>query len=382
MFPWCLVLSSVWPLLLVFGTAGCRDATARGADSTAVERAAAPLPPALAWKPSTVKAPPGAGNSRRRLDRPAPPARPVTGRADSAAPGSAPPDSARAGGARAVSARPNGPIWPVRFPDPLPGTLLPRYRIVAYYGNPLSNRMGILGQLPPERLLERLEQAALEWAIADPTREVIPALHLIATVAQGRPGPDKKYRLRMSDSLIERVASWAERRNWLLFLDIQVGQSTVRDELPRLLPYLKRPYVHLALDPEFAMFRKPEGRRIPGKYIGTLDAADVNWAIDTVATLVSEHRLPPKVLVVHRFTREMLTNARQITLDPRVQVVIDMDGFGSPALKKATWRSVILREPVQYTGFKLFYNPKNDRPLMTPEQVLELFPAPVYIQYQ
>nr|MBA3346767.1 hypothetical protein [Gemmatimonadales bacterium] len=114
--------------------------------------------------------------------------------------------------------------------------------------------------------------------------------------------------------------------------------------------------------------------------IGTLDAADINHAIGVLGDLVTEHELPPKVLVVHRFTRRMLTNTDSIVLDPRVQVVIDMDGFGAPSLKAGTYRSWIVREPVQYTGFKLFY--KNDKPLMTPAQVLELYPQPMYIQYQ
>jgi hypothetical protein len=205
---------------------------------------------------------------------------------------------------------------------------------------------------------------------------VVPALHLIATVAQGRPGAGNKYRLRMSDSLIERVASWAEPRGWLVFLDVQIGHSTVQAELPRLIPFLSRPYIHLALDPEFAM--KLGG--VPGRRIGTLDASDVNYAVGLLAGLVAEHRLPPKVLVVHRFTQRMLTNHDRITLDPKVQVVVDMDGFGAPWHKQAAYRSFVVPEPVQYAGFKLFY--KNDKPMMTPKEVLELWPAPLYIQYQ
>jgi hypothetical protein len=161
-----------------------------------------------------------------------------------------------------------------------------------------------------------------------------------------------------------------------VFLDIQAGQSSVEAELQQLLPYLQRPYVHLALDPEFAM----KGGGIPGKRIGTMDAAEVNHAIDVLGKLVTEHKLPPKVLVVHRFTRNMLTNASAIRLDPRVQVVIDMDGWGTPGSKMGAYRWFVVRHPVQYTGFKLFY--KNDKPMMTPQQVLELYPKPLYIQYQ
>lgn len=297
-------------------------------------------------------------------------------------PGSAAPsvrgDSAAAAAASAP-ARPAAREWPAP-PTPLPGALLPANRIVAYYGNPLSKRMGILGEIPPDQMLARLEQTAAEWQKADTTVKVLPALHLIATVAQGQPGPEKMYRLRMSDSIIERVAGWAEQKGWLLFLDIQPGHSTVQKEMPHILEYLKRPYVHFALDPEFAMTGRGDGA-LPGKKIGTLDAKEINWAIDTVAKLVTAYNLPPKVLVIHRFTERMITNYDQIRRDPRVQVVIDMDGFGPPSLKRSTWRYVITREPVQYTGVKLFY--KNDKPLLTPSQTLEAFaPVPVYIQYQ
>jgi hypothetical protein len=253
----------------------------------------------------------------------------------------------------------------------------PEHRIVAFYGNPLSKRMGILGQIDPDSMLQRLEATAIEWAEADPDRKVLPALHLIAVVAQAYPGPAKKYRLQMPDSVIERVAGWAEERGWLLFLDIQPGLSTVEAEIPHLVKYLSRPYVHLALDPEFAM---KDGKKPGTDWMGRMDASEVNHAIGELAKIVEQHKLPPKVLVVHRFTRNMLTNAAQIKLDPRVQVVIDMDGYGAPSGKKAAYRWFVVRYPVQYTGWKLFY--KNDRPLMTPEQVLEVYPKPMYIQYQ
>ena len=37
--------------------------------------------------------------------------------------------------------------WPVKTPYPLPGALLPYNRIIAFYGNLYSKRMGILGEL-------------------------------------------------------------------------------------------------------------------------------------------------------------------------------------------------------------------------------------------
>ncbi|HMN10436.1 MAG TPA: hypothetical protein PKC83_16795 [Gemmatimonadaceae bacterium] len=272
-------------------------------------------------------------------------------------------------------------LWPVKGPAPLPGSILPHKRIVAYYGNPLSRRMGVLGEYDVDEMLRRLDREVAAWERADTLTPVVPALHLIATVAQGSPGRDGKWRTRMSDSLIERVYQWAQRRNALLFLDVQVAKSTLQAELPPLAHFLARPNLHLGIDPEFSM----KSGHAPGKRIGTYDARDVNYAIDFLANLVDQYKLPPKVLVVHRFTRPMLTNSSKIRLDPRVQVVIHMDGWGSPSLKKGSYDSYVASEPVQFTGFKLFY--KNDVRkagwrMMKPAEILALIPKPVYIQYQ
>lgn len=270
--------------------------------------------------------------------------------------------------------------WPVKTASPLPGSILPARRIVAYYGNPLSKKMGILGELPPEQMLAKLDKEVAAWNKADPTTPVQPALHLIVVVAQGTPGRDGMYRLRMPDTLIEKVGSWAASRNAIVFLDIQVGLSNVQSEVPRLEQFLKRPNFHLGIDPEFSM---KTGAK-PGTKIGTMSSADVNWCVDYLARLAEANHLPPKVLIVHRFTRNMLTNAKGIKLDPRVQVVINMDGWGAPWLKFDSYRDYVQSEPVQFTGFKLFYHndTKKGEPLLTPGELLRITPKPVYIQYQ
>jgi hypothetical protein len=270
--------------------------------------------------------------------------------------------------------------WPVKGPALLPGSILPGKRIVAYYGNPLSKRMGILGEIPPDQMLARLDREVAAWNKADPSTPVQPALHLIVVVAQGSPGRDGMYRLRMPDTLVEKVSSWAQSRNALLFLDIQVGGSTVMAEVPRLEKFLKRPNVHLGLDPEFSM----QGGEKPGTKIGTMSSTDINWAVNYLSNLTRANNLPPKVLVVHRFTRKMITGAANIKLDPRVQIVIDMDGWGAPWLKYDSYRDYIMKEPVQFTGFKLFYHndTKKGEPLLTPSELLRLTPRPLYIQYQ
>src|SRR5829696_6763231 len=85
--------------------------------------------------------------------------------------------------------------WPVKnAPLPLPGAILPFNRVVAYYGNLYSNRMGALGKWPKKEMIPKLLDGVKKWNDADSTIKSIPALHYIAVTAQGSPGKDQKWR--------------------------------------------------------------------------------------------------------------------------------------------------------------------------------------------
>jgi len=280
-----------------------------------------------------------------------------------------------------TSVQMSGSLWPVSTAYPNAEAILPFKRVVAYYGNFYSKNMGVLGEYPEDKLLSMLASTTAKWAAADPSTPVIPAIHYIATVAQASAGKEGKYILRMPDSQIDRALELAKQVHGIVFLDIQVALSTLQYELPQLEKYLKMPQVHVGIDPEFSM---KHGER-PGTVIGTFDAADINYAAGYLAGLVQANHLPPKILVIHRFTQDMMTNYKKIAPLPEVQIVIDMDGWGPQAKKKGTYNRVVMPEPVQFTGIKLFY--KNDlKPpstgLLTPAEVLKLTPAPIYIQYQ
>ncbi|MBK6545883.1 MAG: hypothetical protein IPG12_11515 [Saprospiraceae bacterium] len=267
--------------------------------------------------------------------------------------------------------------WPVKDPYPMQGAILPFQRIIAFYGNLYSKKMGILAALPPKQMLEKLDLLVKEWSQVDSSFPARPALHYIAVTAQTE--GDKK-RLRMPFKEIDKILDLAKQIDALVFLDIQAGWSTIQEELPKLEKYFKMPHVHLGIDPEFKM--KPEV--VPGSVIGTIDAKDINDAIHYLGKLVKNHNLPPKIIVIHRFTKEMLTNASQIKLSPEVQIIIHMDGFGPKEIKRNSYQRYIFEEPVQFTGFKIFY--KNDtrldkNGLFTPREILELIPKPIYIQY-
>ena len=271
--------------------------------------------------------------------------------------------------------------WPAKAAYPLPGAILPFNRIVAFYGNLFSKRMGILGEIPKEEMLAKLETEVDKWRRADSSTPVRPALHYVAVTAQGQPGKGGKHRLRMPFTEVDKIVSWAREINGIAFVDVQVGHSTVQEEIPEFEKYMLMPDVHMGIDPEFSM----KGGERPGSVIGTFDAADINWVIGYLSDLVKKNNLAPKILIVHRFTKGMVTNADKIKPTPEVQVVMDMDGFGAKYLKLSTHQSYIFREPVQFTGFKLFY--KNDKDkgrsdLFTPEELMQIRPRPIYIQFQ
>jgi hypothetical protein len=271
--------------------------------------------------------------------------------------------------------------WPVKMPEPLAGAIFPAKRVVAFYGNPLVKKMGVLGEYPKDEMLAKLDKEVARWAKADPSTPVIPALHMIVTVASGTPGKNGMYRTQMFDTLINSVYTLAKAKHALFFVDVQVGKSSVQAELPRLRSFLENPDVHLGIDPEFAM---ATSGAVPGTKIGTLDAKDINWAVNFLDEIAKAKNLPPKILIVHRFTRKMVTNAKSIHFTPHVQVVMDMDGWGPPWLKFDSYHDYVKAEPVQFTGFKLFFHNdiKKGDPILTPGEVLRLNPRPLYIQYQ
>jgi hypothetical protein len=272
-------------------------------------------------------------------------------------------------------------LWPVQSPLPLEGAVLPFKRIVAYYGNYYSKLMGALGEYPKDEMFARLRKEVAEWEKADPKTPVVPALHYIAVTAQASPGADNAYRLRMPHKEIRKTVDMAAEIGALVFIDIQVGHSTLQKELPEFAELLRLPNVHLGIDPEFSM----KGGQRPGAAIGTYDADDINYATGYLAGLVKEHGIPPKILVVHRFTQDMVTNHSRIETRPEVQVVMHMDGWGAPQRKLDTYRVHIQNKPVQFTGFKVFYKNDIKHPpgrLLTPAELVRLKPMPVYIQYQ
>jgi hypothetical protein len=251
--------------------------------------------------------------------------------------------------------------------------ILPRYRVVAYYGAPQDDELGALGIGTPDQAVRRLVRQARPYA--RPARPVMPVLELITVVAAAHPGEDGRYNLRQPDSVIRRYLRAARRAKALLVLDIQPGRSDFFTETTRLRKWLREPDVGLALDPEWRV----SDSEVPGQVIGHVDSREINATTAWLEQLTARHDLPQKLVIVHQFTDDMVDETE---LKPRkgLATVLNADGFGSRAAKVSKYHRFTRQSPGFGAGFKLFY--KEDVGMMTPRQVLRLKPPPDVVVYE
>lgn len=258
---------------------------------------------------------------------------------------------------------------------PLGGTrILGRFRIVAYYGAVGGATLGVLGSKPPSRIAGDIEARARAWRSFG--LPVQPAMELIATVAQGSPGPDGSYSKPISRAALAPYLRVAHRHRMLLILDFQPGRAQFLDQVERFRYALTDPWVSVALDPEWRV----GPTQVPARIVGSARASEINAVRRYLSGLVRSRGLPHKLLVVHQFRPQMLPDRQAIRPGPGVEVLFHADGFGSPRVKIATWRRIALPGRPFGTGFKLFL--RQDRPLMTPAQVMARRPVPDLITYQ
>lgn len=252
-------------------------------------------------------------------------------------------------------------------------TILPRTRVVAFYGAPQDTGLGTLGIGTPDAAGRRLRTMAARYR---GDRPVLPAMELIATIVQADPGTDGMYRVRQSADVIDRYLAAARRAHAILILDIQPGRSPFMREVRAYSRWLKMPDVDLALDPEWSM--RPG--QVPGTVIGSTDASIVNKAGAYLSQLVKAGNLPQKLLIVHRFTTGMIHHSRRLQAPPGVALTINIDGFGTPPNKISKYNLFASRKPGRYNGFKLFFHEDTD--MMGPRAVLRLSPAPDVVVYE
>ena len=262
-------------------------------------------------------------------------------------------------------------------PATLPGggrSIFPERRVVAYYGAPQDRELGALGIGRPARVARRLRRQARGYDQAE--RPVLPAFELISTIVHADPGEDGDHSARQPNKVIGRYLRAARRNDMLLILDVQPGYAPFMREVRALRRWLEEPDVSLALDPEWSV----QPPVLPGQEIGSTNASVVNDVSAYLSSVVRENKLPEKLLVVHRFTNDMIENERALKRHPGVALTVNVDGFGNRANKRSKYREFTRGRRDRHHGFKLFYN--EDTNIMQPPGVLSLQPQPELVVYE
>jgi hypothetical protein len=256
-------------------------------------------------------------------------------------------------------------------------SLLLNNDILAFYGHPNSRNMGILGRYTLEELDQLLTELAQEYAAASGGRKVRKAFYII----YGTVWPRGEIGI-IAEETLKRFIDYALERDILVFLDHQIGRYDPVNSLKRMLPWLRYPHVHLALDPEWRTAK-------PMAEIVSVTADEVNRCQQVMEDYIIENNIPgERLLVIHQFNYVMIRNRGEVKSNyRRVRLVHCADGFGTPVLKRDTYAYNAEAGNMPIKGFKLFYNfgipgAGFDKPLMTPKEVYELKPRPYIIMYQ
>jgi len=250
-------------------------------------------------------------------------------------------------------------------------------QILAFYGKPDSKSMGILGLYSKEELAKLLDGYARLYDAGNGEMGVVPAFYLIYGTCW--PGGEIGY---LKDSVVQAYIDFAREKGMLVFMDHQIGKYPVDDAMRRLLPWLKYPNVHIALDPEWRT-------ESPMREIGSVSADEINAAEAAMSEYMETEGLSGgKMLVLHQFQSKMIANRERVKSDyPGVLLIHTADGFGPPALKRASYYFNSKAGNMPLKGFKLFFKTEvqgagYDEPLLLPSEVLDLDPCPRLIIYQ
>jgi hypothetical protein len=262
----------------------------------------------------------------------------------------------------------------------LPGggqVLFPGHRLVALYGNPTTPALGVLGQQDLPASITRAKTVAAMYRPLSSVA-VVPAFEIIATVAQGSPGPDGLYSY---ETPLLTLASWvheATAAGLYVILDLQPGRANLLTQAKLYQSLLEEPDVGLALDAEW----KLQPGQLPLRQIGSVSIPEVNSVVRWLAALTARYHLPQKLLVLHQFRLSMISDEQDLdTSHDDLSIVIHMDGQGTPSDKLQTWDAVTAAAPSRvFFGWKNFT--VKDHPMLTPEETMANTPTPVMISYQ
>jgi hypothetical protein len=248
--------------------------------------------------------------------------------------------------------------------------------MVVFYGTPLAEGLGILGVFEPEEAAARVREQASVFDDINGERGVLPAFDLIYSMAMDIPTPNGLYLRYLGDWLVERYLAVAEEHDLQLILDLQIGRGDILQEVHKIERFLLHPRVHVAIDPEYAV--GPDG--VPVATPGRISGHDINAVQAYIGDLVAREALPPKLVVLHQYIDETVTDG-EATIDvPNVDLVLNMDGWGDEQEKRDKYWAYAGLPYAERRSFNIFL--RQDHRVLSEAEALQLAPSPDVIFYQ
>lgn len=259
------------------------------------------------------------------------------------------------------------------------------HTIVAFYGRAFSphdsqDKVAILGRLGYYDNFDHFYTEVISYCAevdaANGDLGVIPAMDIIFQLASVTRASGGTYLISAQEyldaagagTLEEDYIKPAAEKGVLVFLDNQLGLSTVLSQTEAMLPYLEKyDNVHFFFDPEFHVY--PEQYEagevtIPGRPLpGWIDAADVNAALQRIHEFMQEKGIRREVIVgLHQFEdlnvptdrRTMIVDKANIVIPPGITLIFDADGFSpsekSQEIKLSKYRGITDRRAYPFFG--------------------------------
>ncbi len=257
----------------------------------------------------------------------------------------------------------------------------------------------VLGRLGTYKNFDMMAADVRTWTAqiekVNDHKGVIPGVHLIYAMAVpcGEEGDCLDYLEGATGTIVEAYIKPAAERGWVVVLDTQLGRSDPVPQVSRMIErgYLKHDNVHVAIDPEY---HSVPGHLTPGIPIGTVNAAQINDVQKLLDDYVRNTNLKTrKILIVHQFGDAnvndgvpfMIEDKKTLRSFENVELVIDADGLGSPAVKVQKYNLMTdtrVYPFIRFRGIKIFSaNPWEghghyDTPPMTVDEIFGLERVP------
>ena len=277
-------------------------------------------------------------------------------------------------------------------PPPDPVSMLEKSTIFSVYGKAF-NMAPILGRLGTYENFDAMaadtKPFVQQIAKVNDGKTVVVGMHLIYGLAipcAPKAPACLQYLEGATGDLVENYIKPAAARGWVVFLDTQLGRSTPAAQVQRMIDkgYLNYDNVHVAVDPEFHLYPDKD---LPGTPVGTITAEQVNAAQELLdGVVVKNHLKTKKILMVHQFGEALIRDRIPVMIQDKgtllhvknVDLVIDADGLGSPAVKVTKYNAITDSQeypPIRFRGIKVFFpnqwekHGHFDRPPMSVEEV-------------